>query len=213
MNTDVSEKLKTFFLNYPKLEFAPKEYLIRPNTEIKFIYYLAEGNVRQHTFHDGMDVSLYLFSPGAYIPMMIVFSNEENSYFFSSVDTVVAYKAPKEDVLNLVHQNSEIAFDLTTRFAKGLCKLIQKTETEMYQNAYSRVESILLFLAQKLGKQEKGSTIINIPITHSEIASWAGIQRETASRQLEILSEKGIIKYTKSTLEINTDKLILDKNS
>ena len=49
--------------------------------------------------------------------------------------------------------------------------------------------------------------LIDFPLTHYGIASWTELQRETASRQLEKLSGKGIISYEHHFVSVFLDKL------
>ena len=50
------------------------------------------------------------------------------------------------------------------------------------------------------------TVIIKLKFTHRDIASLAGISRETASREWEILERKKIIKYEKKQIIIEDIK-------
>lgn len=201
-------KLKEFFLKGKKVNFQPHEIIIRPKEEIKYIYYLVEGSVRQYTItKQGIDLNLYAFKEGTFLPMMLILADRENGYYFESITELVTYMQPVSDVLDFVKSDANVSFELSERFAKGLCSMLDKTEKTLYRDAYSRIISILKFLSIKFGKEKNGYSVISIPLTHGDIASWTGMQRETASRQLEILKSKKIIMYFGNKLGVDLNAL------
>jgi CRP/FNR family transcriptional regulator len=213
MSASVHNKLDKFFSNYKLIPFASKEIIKRPAESIEHIYYLKKGFVRQYTISkNGEEVALHVFGAGAYLPMMVLLNNEANSYYFESMGDVEAYKAPAGDVLKFVQSDPEVAFDLAQRFSAGLCRLLNKVEETFFKDSYERIISILFFLAEKLGKKDGNLVSIDVPLTHGEIASWVGIQRETASRQLELLVSKGVISSKNHIFTINMEKLLNERD-
>lgn len=93
-------------------------------------------------------------------------------------------------------------FDLTTRFAKGLNGLALRIEHLSSENVYTRVISLLLYLAAHFGS----SSLVDLPLTHQEVASLTGSTRETVSRQIERLKKKRLITYKRHTIVIKNPK-------
>lgn len=83
---------------------------------------------------------------------MLLMSNIENKYYFDSMNELVVFKAPADKVLDFVKENADVSFDLASRFATGLNKLLIKSESTLYKEAYHKVITILLFLSEKLAK-------------------------------------------------------------
>ncbi len=61
------------------------------------------------------------------------------------------------------------------------------------QDPESKLAYLLLELAKKEGVQVGSKMVIHLPFTREEVASYTGLTRETVSRKLHHLSEKGII--------------------
>lgn len=212
MTAEIKTKLDTFFSKYQRQEYSSGEIIMRSNDKVDYIFYLSSGEVKQYLIDEGEQINLHVFSKGSFFPMMLFISETENRYSFQAITDVVIYKAPAAEVLEFVKSNSDISFDLASRFAMGISKLLLKIEGLLYKGAYEKVISILIFLSEKFGKvNELGLTTIPLELTHSDIASWAGIQRETASRQLEILLAKGIINYKNQIISLDKEKLLLEK--
>jgi CRP/FNR family transcriptional regulator, anaerobic regulatory protein len=213
MDHNVLQKLNTFFEQFERVEFDPKKTIIRPNDELKYIYFLVEGEVRQYTNTlRGEEIILHIFSKGAYFPMMFPLADIKNTYYFESTNNMIAYKAPIAQVIDFIKGDIEVCFDLAQRFARGLSSMLIKTEHTLYQDAYYKVISILIYLARKFGKESNGNTSIEIPLSHYDIASFIGIQRETASRQLEKLVQKGIINSENHLITLDLQKLEMEEN-
>ncbi len=213
MSVSVQNKLENFFFKYKLIRYSTKEIIKRPAEKIEHVFYLSNGFVRQYSISkNGDEVTLHVFGVGAYLPMMILVNDAPNTYYFEAIGNIEVYKAPAPEVLKLIHSDPEIAFDLAQRFSSGLCRLLLKFEETFFKDSYQRIISILEFLGEKLGTKAGDLIIINVPMTHGEIASWVGIQRETASRQLEVLSSKGIISTNNHIITIDSKKLSKEKN-
>jgi CRP-like cAMP-binding protein len=208
MNNPVQQKLEEFFGKYHHLFCKKNQVIINSSQTPDSIYYLKQGRVKQYFINaDGEEISLHIFTPGSYFPMMLLLSESENKYHFAAIEDVELYKAPFDDVLEFLKKEPEILFDLTKRFSEGLSKLLLKTENTLFQDSLKRVVSTLLYLADKFGEKDTQSVIITIPITHSDLGTWTGLTRETVSRQMAILSNKNLIK------SINNKITILDPQS
>ena len=212
MPSELQEKLKSFFHQYPKIDLSTKKTVIKPNEEIRYIYYLEKGNIKQFAGTlKGEDIIFHIFSPGAYFPIMLLLSNVPNEYYFETIGETIVYKAPANDVIEFIKNNNDICFDLATRLSTGLSKSLIKLESIFYHDAYYKILSILEYLATKLGKNNNGITLIDIPLTHYDIASWTGLQRETATRQLEKLIKSDIIVYKNQYISLDLEKLSREK--
>jgi CRP-like cAMP-binding protein len=212
MSNELQEKLEKFFHQYPRIELSTKKTIIMPREEIRYIYYLEKGNVKQYAGTlKGEDIIFHMFSPQSYFPVMLLLSNMPNQYYFESMRDTILYKAPAKAVVDFIKSDNDVCFDLVTRLSTGLSKSFIKLESILYHDAYYKVLSVLEYLATKLGKSDEGLTLIDIPLTHYDIASWTGLQRETATRQLEKLIKNDFIRYKNHYISFDLQKLIAEK--
>ena len=209
MDEIVIKKLDNFFARYKKVSLKKGAIIIRAGEEITKIYYLKNGLVRQYLITpDGQEVTLTLFKPIAYFPLMIAMSKKQTPYYFEAVTPLTMYACPLADIIAFIKQEPDVLFDLTHRFADGLNGLLLKIENMLFENAYAKIISLLLYLGEKFGKKENGVITITLPLTHNDLASMVGLQRETVSRQIEKLAKQGIIDNQKHLIRIvNMQKL------
>lgn len=192
--TRVKHVLEAFFSQFPTKHFKKGDSIIRPLDPIESIYFLRRGLVRQYLItQEGDDISLHLFKPGSFFPIMLLLSNVKNKYYFEAITAVETARAPADKVLTFIKNEPEILFDLTTRFATGLMGMLVKTEHWLFTDAYKKVLALLLYLSERFGNENKDGIAISLSLTHSDIGSWIGLRRETVSRQMEKLQKKGLI--------------------
>jgi len=62
--------------------------------------------------------------------------------------------------------------------------------------------SFLLYTAQRFGRRTKQGILIDLPLKHQDIASSINSSRETTSRNLASLINKGLVKNEHSKITI-----------
>lgn len=208
MDSYIQKKLDSFFMDGFPLTFQKGEILLRAGTPLHKIYYLKKGHVRQFlNTADGQELTLHLFKPPSFFPTMLLLSNSVNKYDFAAIDDVTVWPKPSGQVLAFLKENPDVLYDFTIRLSQGIVGLLNKIENTTYANAYQKILSLLLYLTNHYGVTSTNTTLLSLKLTHTDIASWTGMQRETASRQLEKLEKKGIVAIDKSILKIDAKKL------
>ncbi len=204
MNEFIEKKLDAFFQQYSLLHFKKNETILSAGSDIVDIFYLKKGFVRQSLITvDGEDITLHVFKPVSFFPIMLALGKKSLSkYTFSALEALDLRRAPYEKMEAFLKTEPDVLFDLATRLSQGLNGLLTKIETGTFTNAYEKVVSLLLYLSKQFGKETGSSITITLPLTHPDIASWTGLQRETVSRQIEVLQDKGILHREKNHLVI-----------
>lgn len=207
MDEKIRKKLDAFFMRTHSLAYEKDDIIVRAYDPIFGIFYLKDGYVRQYALaRDGHEVTIHLFRPGAFFPMMLAFNGIENRYTFQAASRVQLWRAKPEDVIAFLKQEPDVLLDLAMRFSKGLDGLATRLETTLYERTHQQLISLLLYLASRFGVSEKNAVRIDLALTHSDLASWLGTQRETVSRSMEALKKGGLISYEKTTITIKSLK-------
>jgi len=205
----VPGKLRRFFTRYKAIVYKKGEIILRPEDEPQGVYYIKEGFVKLSTIlEDGKELTLNIYKPGTYFPMMWAIGGISNSYYFQTHITTFIHKAPKQEVLSFLKKNPDVFFELTRRILVGLDGILTNIEHMLCGNSYSRVACAIYLSAKRFGKNpEKDKVIIKLPLTHQDIANIAGISRETASIAIKKLEKKKIISCKHHIFIVNAKKL------
>lgn len=212
MKSQKDNKIRSFFSKYTAGTFNKGDIIVKADDSLNKVFYLEKGFVRDYTTSkDGEELTLHIFVAGSFFPMMSAISGIKNRYYYEALSKVKVYSAPKEKVLEYLKKEPEIVFDLTDRLLQGMDKLLTRIEYLVFSRAESRVISSLLFLARHFGKKEGKKISIKYRFTHRDIASIAGVTRETTSRTLEKLQKNKIIEFKNPHLTINNLEVLRKK--
>lgn len=200
----VEKRVAQFFTLFKKQLFQKGDILIRADDEPSGIFYLQEGIVRQYYISkNGEEIILNMFKPQSYFPMSWAVSNIHNNYYFEAMTTCVSYKAPKDKVRDFIEKEPTVLFDLLRRVYIGIEGLWLHIEYLSAGNAMEKLIATLLILGKRFGKKEKEGIIIPLKLTERELGEYAGMYRETVSREFQSLIKKGLVSYTKGTITIH----------
>jgi CRP/FNR family transcriptional regulator, anaerobic regulatory protein len=210
MDENVRIKLEDFFDKYKHLTFKKGEILIRADDDPPGVFYLKKGTVRQYSISkEGEEQTLTLYKPISYFPMMWVINNISNSYYFEALTEVEVFRAPREEVLKFIKSEPEVLFDLTSRLYSGMHGLLTRIEYLLFNSAYNKILYTLINNAIRFGTKENEE--IHLHMTHKDIAAFSGLTKETISREVKRLEEKGLIKNKNNLLIIPDMKQLEDE--
>lgn len=195
MNEVIRKKLESHFFTQEPILFKKGNAILEAEDPIENIFLIQKGLVRQYIIsEEGEELTINIFRPGSFFPIMLILSNTPNKYNFEAIDDVKVYKSNPEKVLEFLKKEPEVLFDLTTRFAQAISGLTERIEQIHFKQAYSKVASILLYLSKK--------NLINLALTHKDLSFMTGLTRETVSRQIEKLVKENIVSQKNHFLTI-----------
>jgi len=189
----ITEKVTTFFEQYPTQIYAKHELLIRAEEPINSVYYMLEGRVSQYDITpNGNEVVVNVFKTGAFFPMSSAINDIENHYFFEASLRTQVRVAPKAEVIRFLHDNPDVLFDLLARVYRGVDGVLRRMAHLMGGDAKSRLTFELLNAAYRFGEQQPDGSI-HVRLAESDLAKHSGLARETVSRLLQDLKTAQLI--------------------
>ncbi len=194
MDKRVLHKLDVFFSKYPTKKYSKGENILSPGNNPETIHNIKKGFVRSYLLNeDGHELTLNIYKPSSFFSITTVLAKLENSYHFEALSGVVLNLVPVDEVLEYIKSDKEVLFDLTRRLSVGLEGFITRTHFLIRSDARQKIASSLVMMAKRFGQKDGKKTIIQLPQTHADIASLAGVSRETASIELKKLEREKII--------------------
>lgn len=206
---DLNVAFLRLFSSSRKYTYARSKVILTPNEPVTGGYYLASGYVRQYGLSPtGAELTIHIFTPGSLFPLMWIVNDIPNRYYFEALEKTTIYLAPKEDIVHFFQSNEKLWGPVVKRLLDGLDKVSSRLELLAYEKAPLRIISTLIYLARHFGKQTRKGIMITLRFSHRDIATFAGMSRETVSRELEKLNKKGLISsYKRFLLVPNIEKL------
>ena len=192
MQNSAAIEIESFFSKYPISNYRKGHVLISEQDYISNIFYLKSGYIKQYAISkSGAEPSiLNIFKPGSYLPIIYIVNEIPNSFYFEAMTDITVFKAPKEDVLKLINQNTEILYDLLKRVTRGTDGLLKRLSHQMSSNAYDRLLMELITYAIRFHEK---TDMIEIDLSEKELAAMSGLTRETVSREIRKLKNIGLL--------------------
>lgn len=204
MDDVVIKKLDSFFSPYPSQAFKKGTIIIQAGEEPSGIFYIESGIMRSYWISsNGFEVTQNMYKPHAFLPMSWAVAGVTNNSFYEAMTHITARKAPKEAVLTFLKKEPDVLFDLLRRIYIGMEGLWMHFESITAGNSTTKLIASLVILAKRFGKQEKDGVVIQLKMSEHDVANYAGIARETASRELQKLKKERIVSFEKGTILVH----------
>lgn len=205
MDNNIIQKLDTFFSKFPSQTFQKGQALIQAGDEPKGIFYIQEGVVRRYWISsNGNEVSLNLYKPHSFLPMSWAVSNIPNAHVYEALTDVITKRAPKQEVVTFVKNNPDILYDLLRRVYIGMEGLWTHIENMTTGTSYEKLVTALVILTKRFGKEQISNGVeITLRMSEKDLATYAGITRETTNRELQRLKKEGLVSYEKNVIMVH----------
>lgn len=201
MDESVAKKIGQFFTQYKDQQYKKGELLIRADDAPAGIFYLTEGRVKKYAISQkGEEVILNIFKPIAFFPMNWAVNGSGNQYYFEALTDVVVWRAPAAEVVAFVKREPDVLYDLLQRVYRGTDGMEIRMAYLMAGSAYTRLVTELIISAKRFGR--KDGKRLTLEITEPDLAAQTGMTRETISREIKKLKEKGAVEVLKNKLVI-----------
>lgn len=203
MDKFIEDKLDAFFSQYKHQNYKKGEILVRADDNPSGVFYLKDGVVKKYAIsRKGEELIVNLFKSISFFPMSWAMNDSPNKYFYEAMTPVEVRKAPREQVLEFIKKEPEILYNLMSRVYKGTDGMLMRMVYLMSGSAYNRLITELLICAKRFGIEDRNTGIISCKVTEKDLASQAGMTRETISREIKNLKERGLIKLSGGKLII-----------
>lgn len=205
----VTTKLTEFFLKQKKIHYKRRETIFRPSDVASGVFYLQKGFVRLYSISaDGQEISLIIYKPGDMFPLNWAMNNIPIAHYHEAMTSVELWKVSKEQFLDFIQEDPDVSLYLAKEMLIRFNALLERMEHTVCGTAYEKVAAVIFLCGERFGILEENKFVIPLTLTHRDIASLAGITRETASLEVKKLEKKKFISYKRHLLVVNDMNLL-----
>jgi len=148
-----------------------------------------------------------LMQPGEFFGEMAIFDEQPRSATAEVLDEqAVVYTLNKRDFERLIIEHPTIALKIMRDLTRRIRLVNQQVEDLAFKDVHERVASTLKNLAEVEGRPIGAKVLINLKMTHQDLANMVGSSRETVTRALNRLQDEGIISISHQQITINQPK-------
>ena len=183
--------------------FQKGEIIVFPNAStLPLITYIESGVVEQYDVTpEGNKVVLNLFKAGSFFPVASAVNHTANTYHFEALGDVTARQATAEVVELFLLAHPTVVYDLLKRLYVGLDGVLLKLASTLSLPAQQRLLNELETHGKRFGVRQGDNSLL-LRITSEKIAQQTGLARETVSRELKELKQKGILTMSRGEITL-----------
>ena len=169
------------------------------------MYLVAAGQVKVVLIaEDGREVILSVLGEGSFFGEMSVIDEEPRSAHVIAMEDSNLLVLRREDFHARLRQSPEVAISLLKEISRRLRRADEKIGSLVLLDVNGRVAHLLLRMAD----DEGGDRIIR-KLTHHTIAQMIGSSRETVSRTMRNLVDRGIIDVTRREITLKDRRSLM----
>jgi len=176
----------------------------------RHVMIVRDGVVRAYTItSSGEERIVALYGKGDIFPLSWVLGETSNTlFYYDALSEVRLMTVPRKDFLDTVMSDTALMAPLLKFVASEYTALLLRITGLEQSRAIEKIGFTLYYLLFRYGV-EKNSGIYTIEIKMSQlmIASLVGLTRESTTKNLNMLKDRGVITYEKSAYTVNKKRL------
>lgn len=159
-----------------------------------YMYIVLAGKVKvTKATQGGKETILAIHQAGDFFGEMALLDGKTSPATVSAMEDCRIATIYSEDFHRLLMRNEKVVRQIIQVLCSRLRSVWAQIQDLTYSTAESRIREGIRQLSRRHGVTDARGIIINLKITHQELAEMVGTSRETVTRTLARLQDKGII--------------------
>lgn len=182
-----------------------------PESPSEGLYFVKEGKLRLYKLNDdGKQFTLGILTRGNIFGELNSFSFGTKSVYIETMESSLLCTMSEPQFERLMINRPQLAL----KFLKALSDRLKEREEQLELLALHGLRKRLLYLlstlSTKFGVIQDGYALIDLPLSHQEIANMLSASREAVSGVMSELAKEGVVKT--SRLSVQLAVTILEEN-
>lgn len=184
-----------FFATFPSRTYKKNWSIVNPGDNLRTIYYIKKGYVRLYSISgEGEELTFIVYKPGEFFPLVVaLFPPAPYAYWMETMTPSEIVSVPVESFKAFLDKHPELFRQISVEVMARLDRILRRMENLVFGTVSQRISLLILILCERFGKKVKDGISIEAPFTHKDIASLAGVTRETTSAIMSDLKKRGLI--------------------
>jgi CRP-like cAMP-binding protein len=167
------------------------------------LFVIEEGKVKvSRSSNDDKEVILAIINESDFFGEMALLDGMARSATVTALEDTKLFMIQRNEFLELLKNYPEVSIALLTELTRRLRASSMKVKALSLKDAEGKVATVLLELADHIGKIKQGVVEVDHLPYQQELANMAGTSRETISRTLHSFAKKGLVELDGSKLRI-----------
>ncbi len=181
-----------------------KELIYLPGDRSDKVYLLKKGRVKvSRLSEDGREMTMIILEPGEFFGESALYTDRSTrSTMAEALDDAIICTIYRREFEQLLKEQPDLALRVTKAIGRRRKEIESRLEDMVFRSVPGRLAHLLLKLADQYGKEKDDGLLLDVDLTHLEIANLIGSTRETTTTQLNNLKRNGLIDIQKRNIYV-----------
>ncbi len=191
--------------------FAARSVIYLPLHQGDSVVTLTSGRVKLcHAGPEGKEVILAFIDPGELFGELSLFEPAEREELAIAVEKSSVVLIPRELMQQSMSRYPDLAMGISRLIGLRRQRLERRLKSLLFQPNRDRLIHLLLELLDKYGRKTAEGMLIDIKLSHQDLASIIGSTRETVSATLGELQSEGLVKLGRQRIVVTSPAALAD---
>jgi CRP-like cAMP-binding protein len=194
--------------------FAPKDTIFAPGDPDDQLYFLLEGTVRLYKIYgDYKEATTALLKDSGVFGKLSLVEGRWQNVFAEAITDVQVASVQKSTLSEVIKRRPEFAMKLFFSFTERLRQSDEVIESLLHREVSVRLATLLLNLSDRLGEDDGADTVLNIRLTHQDLANMIASTREAVSKVMSEFRREGFVQVQDRRVVILNKEALAERAS
>lgn len=183
--------------------FPKNSAVYRPSDSADGVFLLAEGRIRLcSSTPDGKQAILAFIEPGELFgELALIESGGREERAEAAVDSIVVL-LPGDELRRLMEGSAELTLGITKLIWFRRIRVERRLRSLLFRSNRDRLAHLLLELVEQYGRKTNEGVLLDLKLSHQELASIIGATRETVTALLGEMQLEGLLKVSRQRIVV-----------
>jgi len=198
-----SEELELLCANSYSKVYEKDEVIFFENDSVKKLYFLINGKVKLSMLSaEGKEKVLTILQEGDIFGELSLFDEDPHPLTAEVMDDARLLIIPWNEMEKMIIKRPTLAIKIIEALSKKTRLLTSQVRELVFQDAAGRLASLISRLAEDFGREIEAGTVIDLVLTHQEIANLIGSSRVTVTKLINKFIDEGMLTIKKRKIII-----------
>lgn len=154
---------------------------------------IVKGRVKIVRHGGGADMILEIFGEGEPVGAVAVYNRMPYPASAIALEPATVLQIPARDYFALLERHPDLSRTLIAEMTRLYTSLARKLEDSRSQRVEARIAQLFLSLAERMGREGEGGTVIAMTLSRQEVAEMVGTTVESSIRVLSRWGRSGVL--------------------
>jgi CRP/FNR family transcriptional regulator, global nitrogen regulator len=184
--------------------FCARDLIFAPGDPDEQLYFLLEGTVRLYTIYGQYkEATTALLKDGGIFGELSLDEGAWQSVFAEAVTDARVAVVRKSVLAKVIKLQPELTTKLVFTISERLRQSDEVIESLLDREVSARLTTLLLNLGDRFGEADGSGTLLNVRLTHQDLANMIFSTREAVSKVMSEFQRDGLIEVRNRRIAIN----------